>query len=75
MHELIRTNDPVLLSFAKSLMSDVGIFCMVADESMSLLDGSIGAIPRRFLVESGRAEEARQVLVEAGLEAELRPGQ
>lgn len=71
MRELIRTNDAVILSFAESLMKDAGIACMIADQSMSVLEGSLGLLPRRFLVEEGRAAEARLILIEAGLEAEL----
>lgn len=73
MQELIRTNDDVLLSFAGSLMKDAGIAFMVADQSMSVLEGSLGLLPRRFLVEEPRAAEARSILVAAGLEAELLP--
>jgi len=72
MHELIRTNDPVTLSFAESLMKDAGIHCMVADQAMSILEGSLGMLPRRFLVEDDRATEARRILVDAGLGDELR---
>ncbi len=72
MLELIRTNDAVLLSFAESLMKDAGIACFVADESMSVLEGSLGLLPRRFMVEEARAAEARLIFVEAGLEEELR---
>lgn len=71
MRELIRTNDAVVLSFAESLMKDAGIACLVADESMSVLEGSLGLLPRRFLVEEARAAEARLILIEAGLEEEL----
>ncbi|WP_429931772.1 DUF2007 domain-containing protein [Agrobacterium vitis] len=74
MHELIRTNDAVLLSFAQSLMKDAGIESLIADQSMSILEGSLGLLPRRFLVEPGRAEEARRILTDAGLGAELRDG-
>ena len=49
MHELIRTNDPVLISFVESLMRDAGIGCMVADTNMSILDGSIGMLPSASL--------------------------
>lgn len=73
MHELIRTNDPVTLSFAESLMKDAGIRCMVADEAMSILEGSLGMLPRRFLVEDDRAAQARRILIDAGLGDELRP--
>ena len=75
MQELIRTNDAVLLSFAESLMRDAGIHCMIADETMSILEGSLGLLPRRLLVEDGRAEEARGIFIDAGLEAELRDPQ
>ncbi|MBB4006960.1 putative signal transducing protein [Allorhizobium taibaishanense] len=72
MHELIRTNDAVLLSFAQSLMKDAGIESLIADQSMSILEGSLGLLPRRFLVESDRAQEARRILIDAGLGHELR---
>ncbi len=73
MQELIRTNDAVLLSFSQSLMKEAGIVFFVADESMSILEGSIGMIQRRLMVEDGRADEARRILADAGLEGELRP--
>lgn len=72
MIEIMRTNDAVGLSFAESLLKDQGIHCMIADESMSILEGSIGMLPRRLLVDSERAEEARSLLRDAGLGAELR---
>ncbi|MDQ0319367.1 hypothetical protein QO002_001505 [Pararhizobium capsulatum DSM 1112] len=72
MKELIRTNDAVLLSFAESLMKDAGIGCLIADQDMSILEGSLGLLPRRFLVVDDEADEARKILVDAGLEAELR---
>lgn len=72
MREIIRTNDAVLLSFAQSLMNDAGIHCMVADQSMSVLEGSLGLLPRRFLIEEDREQEARQIFVDAGLAEELR---
>ena len=54
MHELIRTNAPVLLSYAESLMKDAGIHCFIADQAMSILEGSLGMLPRRFMVEMDR---------------------
>ncbi|MBB5044679.1 DUF2007 domain-containing protein [Shinella fusca] len=72
MIELIRTNDAVLLSFAESLMKEAGIHCLIADQGMSILEGSLGMLPRRFLVESDREDEARRILKDAGLAAELR---
>ncbi|WPE22535.1 DUF2007 domain-containing protein [Shinella zoogloeoides] len=73
MIELIRTNDAVLLSFAESLMKEAGIHCLIADQGMSILEGSLGMLPRRFLVEADREDEARRILTDAGLGVELRP--
>jgi hypothetical protein len=70
--EIMRTNDAVGLSFAQSLLKDQGIHCMIADQSMSILEGSIGLLPRRLLVDSERVEEARTLLRDAGLGAELK---
>ena len=68
----MRTNDPVALSFAESLMKDAGIFAMIADQGMSILEGSLGILQRRLLVDSDRVDEARRLLIDAGLGAELR---
>lgn len=72
MHELIRANDPVLFSFAESLMKDAGIACFIADQGMSVLEGSLGMLPRRLLVDEAMADQARRILTDAGLGAELR---
>ncbi len=72
MKELIRTNDAVVLSFAESLMKEAGIAYLIADQGMSILEGSLGLLPRRFLVDEDEADEARQILIDAGLESELR---
>jgi len=72
MEELLRTNNPVTLSFVESLMRDAGIGVLVADENMSIMDGSLGILPRRILVESERIEQARRIVRDAGLENELK---
>lgn len=73
MHDLIRTNDAVLISFVESLMRDAGIACLVADRDMSVMEGSIGLLPRRILIDPDKAELARRIIIDAGLERELRP--
>ena len=50
MKELLRTNDIVRLSFLQSLLRDRGIDSVVLDHHTSLVEGSIGAIPRRLMV-------------------------
>lgn len=68
MVELLVTNDPVLLSYVESLLSDARIEAMVLDRNMSVLEGSIGILPRRVLVDTADLSEARQLLIDAGLE-------
>lgn len=68
----MRSNDPVALSFAESLMKDAGIFAMIADQGMSVLEGSLGILQRRLMVDGERADEARRILRDAGLGAELK---
>jgi hypothetical protein len=72
MIELIRTNDAVVLSFVQSLLKDAGIECLLADQNMSVLDGSIGVLPRRIMVLESDAEEARRILSDAGIGNEIR---
>jgi Putative prokaryotic signal transducing protein len=71
MEELLRSNNPVTLSFVESLMREAGIGVLVADQNMSIVEGSLGIIPRRILVESDRIEHARRIVRDAGLENEL----
>jgi Putative prokaryotic signal transducing protein len=72
MIELLRTNDIVLIGFAQSLMEEAQIPVLVVDNHISVLEGSIGAFPRRLLVPEDWAAQARRLLVDAGLAAELR---
>lgn len=73
MEELVRTNDPVLISFLESILDEAGIKHFVADGNMSILEGSLAIIPRRILVHSDQIQKARMLVREAGLEHELRP--
>lgn len=67
MREIIRSNDPVLMSYAQVLLRDAGMEAVVADQNMSVLEGSIGILPRRLLVASGDWQRAESVLIEAEL--------
>ena len=73
MRELVRTNDIVLVSAVQALLDGAGIRHVVLDGNMSVLEGSIGILPRRILVEDRSVEDARSLLREAGLGHELRP--
>lgn len=72
MTELIRSNDIVLMGFAQSLLEVAEIPVLMADNHMSLMEGSIGAFPRRLLVPDDHALQARRLLTDAGLAHELR---
>jgi hypothetical protein len=69
MKELLRTNNPVRLSWLQALLSDSGIDTLVLDHHTSLVEGNIGAIPRRSMVADGDLARARALLVQAGEEA------
>jgi Putative prokaryotic signal transducing protein len=69
MKELLRTNDPVRLSFLQALLRDSGIESLVLDHHTSLVEGSIGAIPRRLVVAEQDYRRACSVLAAAGEEA------
>jgi hypothetical protein len=73
MREIVRTNDAVLITAIEALLNGAGIRHMVFDQNMSVLEGSIGMLPRRILVEDEQASRARRLLVDAGLGHELRP--
>lgn len=68
MRELLRTNDPVKLSWLQALLADAGIEAVVLDSHTSILEGSAGAIPRRLCVISEDLQRAQRVLEEAGEE-------
>jgi Putative prokaryotic signal transducing protein len=62
MKELLRTNDPVRLSWVEALLRDAGIHSLVLDHHTSLVEGNIGAIPRRLMVEEGDYRRACALL-------------
>ncbi|MEI2383938.1 DUF2007 domain-containing protein [Breoghania sp. JC706] len=71
MRELLKTNDPVTISHVAALLGEAGIHFMVLDQNMSVLEGSLGVLPRRVLVVSEGYEVACTLLEEAGMGAEL----
>jgi len=71
MREVLRSNEPVVISFAQAVLKQAGIAIFVADQHMSVVEGSIGAFPRRLLVDSLDWAAARRVLGDAGLDAWL----
>jgi hypothetical protein len=68
MKELLRTNDPVRLSWLQAVLADSGIDSLVFDHHTSLVEGSIGAIPCRLMVAEGDYRRARALLAAADKE-------
>lgn len=66
MKELLRTTDVVHLSFVRALLADAGIETFVLDTHTSILEGSIGILPRRLMVDADDHARARRVLMDAG---------
>jgi hypothetical protein len=71
MRELLRSNDAVVISFAQAVLHDLGIASFLADQFMSVAEGSIGAFPRRLLVDAADWQAARRALGDAGLKVWL----
>ena len=66
MVELFRTNDLVLISAVEALLTSAGIGCFIADSHMSAMEGSLGFLPRRVMVEGRRHAQARALIEGAG---------
>lgn len=62
MIEILRSNDPVEISWAQAILADAGIDALMFDFHASIADGSIGALPRRLMVADHDADAARAAL-------------
>ena len=62
MTELFRTNDMVLISFIEHSLREEGIETLVLDGHMSVMEGSIGILPRRMMVAEDDHERADAIL-------------
>ena len=64
MKELLRSADPVRVSFLEALLGDAGIEVLVLDRNMNATWGA--AFPPRLMVDDDDYAEARQLLIQAG---------
>ncbi|TNF21673.1 MAG: DUF2007 domain-containing protein [Rhodobacteraceae bacterium] len=62
MEELLRTNDITVIAYARALLQDEGIECFEFDVNMSVLEGSIGILPRRLMVLRSQLARARVLM-------------
>jgi hypothetical protein len=73
MREILRSTDPVLLSFVRAVLASEQIESVTVDQHTSLIEGSIGIFPQRLLVKPHQWSRARQALIEADLGQWLAP--
>ncbi|MCP4818961.1 MAG: DUF2007 domain-containing protein [Shimia sp.] len=64
MKELLRSNDPTIIAFASALLQGEGIDCFEMDVNMSVLEGSIGILPRRLMVRDKDLSVAETVMLD-----------
>lgn len=68
MRELLRTNDPTVIAFATAILEGEGIDVFQMDVHMSVLEGSIGVLPRRLMVRDGDHFRAAAILRDLDIE-------
>jgi len=50
MRMVLKSNNPVILSYATDLLSQAGIESVIFDTHASIMDGSMAMVPRRLMV-------------------------
>jgi hypothetical protein len=65
MRELLRTNDSIRLNWLQAMLASAGIEAVILDMHTSIIEGSIGAIPRRLMVAERDHSRARALLADA----------
>lgn len=66
MRVLVLTNDLILISAIEALLKSARIRHVVLDQHMSAVEGSLGMLPRRILVDDDQHFAAQDLLAEAG---------
>ncbi len=65
MKIVLKTNNQVELGWAQLVLSEAGIWAEIFDRHSSIVEGSIGAIPRRLMVGDADFAAAEQSLAAA----------
>ena len=73
MKEILRSNDMVYMSWISALLADSGIEAVTLDTHMSVLEGSVSAIPRRMMVINEQYDQAMTLVRAAERERESGP--
>lgn len=67
MKELLRSNNPVLISRLCALLKGAGVEFFIADFNASILEGSVSALPQRLLVFEDDTNKAEKLIRGEGL--------
>ena len=70
MKELLSTNDITKFVYAETILNSNDIVSLALDVNISVLEGSIGILPRRLMVLATDYERALQLLTDFGLDLE-----
>ncbi len=68
MKELFSTNDITKFVYAETILNSNDIVSFTLDENISVLEGSIGILPRRLMVLENDYEQALELLKDFGLD-------
>ncbi|MGA1233562.1 MAG: DUF2007 domain-containing protein [Lutimaribacter sp.] len=67
MEQLLRTTNITTIAYAQALLQGEGIDCFEMDVNMSILEGSIGILPRRLMVRRADLQRAQRVMADNGI--------
>jgi len=70
LKELLRTNDVVLLSFLEARLKGEDIEAVILDMNASIVEGSLGVLPRRLMTMDEDFERAETIVKVALQEAD-----
>lgn len=70
---ILKTVNPATLNYAEAILKAAEIEYFIMDQNVSIIEGSIGVIPRRLMVLEDDAGDAREALSAAEFGAELEP--
>jgi hypothetical protein len=62
MRAVLQTLDPVVLTYAANVLEQEGIESVIFDTQASVMDGSMGFLPRRLMVLDSDFDRARTLL-------------
>jgi hypothetical protein len=62
MRMVLKSNNPVVLSYAADILTQAGIESVVFDTHASIMDGSMAMVPRRLMVLDEEYDRAEALL-------------